>query len=138
MNRRMPPRLRAAVILGIGGLVVLAIGGATHGWKTVVYVAPVPVVAVVALYIWSGRDSDMGAVIRRQVDERQAYQRLKVQALVGRVLSIAVAVGYTVASASKAVLWPWAVMLALVAVSVLIGWLVYGEYGHRRGEDNVA
>ena len=30
------------------------------------------------------------AAIRRELDERQAYQRLKIQALVGRVLGLAV------------------------------------------------
>jgi hypothetical protein len=129
MNGSIPPRLRAPAVLAIAALVALAIGGASHGWGSVAYVAPIPLAIVIGFYLWSGRDSDTGAAIRGQLDERQAYRRLRVQALVGRILSVAVAVGYIAASAGKAVLWPWAVLLGVLAVSFLIGWLVYGEHG---------
>ena len=84
MKLSLPPRLRAATLLAIGALAALIIGGATHGWSTIVHVLPIPILAVCGIYIWSGRDSDIGALIRRQVDERQQYQQLKVQALIGQ------------------------------------------------------
>lgn len=113
----------------------MAIGGATHGWASVVYVLPIPVLAITAFYVWGGRESDVGAAIRRQLDERQANERLRVQALVGRVLSLAVAVGYMVAAAAKVTLWPWAILLGLVAVSFLVGRLIYGEHAGQRGNN---
>jgi MFS family permease len=127
--------MRAPALLAIGGLAALAIGGATHGWASVADVAPIPIVIVAAFVILGGRDTDPGAAIRRQLDERQAQQRLKVQALVGRVLSLAVAIGYLVASATSATLWPWAVLLGLLCISFLAGWLTYGERLGRHRED---
>jgi hypothetical protein len=138
MKRSIPPRLRAPALLAVGALVVLAIGGATHGWASVAYVVPIPVVVVIALYISGGRDNDMGAAIRYELDERQAYERLKVQALVGRVLSLAVAVAYLVASAAKVALWPWAILLGLMVISFLVGRLVYGEHASRRRNNHAA
>jgi hypothetical protein len=67
--------------------------------------------------------------ILRQADERQEYERLRVQALVGRVLSIAVAIAYAVAVAVKAQLWPWAVLLGVMATSFVVGRMVYGPHG---------
>jgi hypothetical protein len=135
VKRSISPRLRAPALLTIAALVALAIGGATHGWSSLVYVVPIPVVLVVALYVWGGRESDTGDLIRHQLDERQAYERLKVQALVGRVLSLAVAVAYIVASATKATLWPWAILLGLAVVSFVGGRLIYGEHGSERSND---
>lgn len=89
------------------------------------------------LYIWGGRDSDAGALVRHELDERQAHQRLQVQALVGRVLSLAVALAYMIAVATKAELWPWAILLGVTAIAFVMGRLFYGEHG-QRGTDQDA
>jgi hypothetical protein len=85
MKRSMSPRLRTPVKMAIGGAAVLAVGGAIHGWATVLAVLPVVVAATVGYYLWAGRETEVAAVIRHQTDERQAILRLKMQALVGRV-----------------------------------------------------
>ena len=131
MNPRVPARLRTPALVALLAIAALGIGGATQGWKTVLDVLPVPILVIVGLYLWGGRDSDAGAVIRHHLDERQAAARLRVQALVGRVLSLAIAVAYLVAATSKATLWPWAVLLGLVAGTFLVGWLMYGEHHWR-------
>jgi MFS family permease len=136
MKRSISPRQRATAILAVGAAIVVAIGGATHGWATLVDIVPIPVILVGAFYVLGGRDSDTGAVVRHQLDERQAYERLKVQALVGRVLSVAVAVAYIAASAAKSALWPWAILLGLMAISFIGGRLIYGEHlTSRQGSD---
>lgn len=135
MKHSMSPRLRAPAMLTVGALIVLTIGGATRGWSSLAYVAPIPIVAVIALYVWGGRDSDAGALVRRQLDERQAHQRLQVQALVGRALSLGVAVSYTIAVATKAQLWPWAALLGLMAISFVLGRLLYGEHATHGSDD---
>jgi hypothetical protein len=134
--KSMPSRLRAPALLTAGTLIVLAIGGATRGWGTVADVAPIPVVVIVALYVWGGRDSDAGALIRHELDERQAHQRLQVQALVGRVLSLAVGLAYTIAVATKAALWPWAILVGLSAIAFVAGRLIYGERGHGEADQH--
>jgi hypothetical protein len=134
-SRSISPRLRAPALLAAAAVVALAIGGATHGWASVADVVPIPILAVAALFVLGRRDTDPGAAVRRQLDERQAEQRLKVQALVGRVLSLAVAIGYIVASATRASLWPWAILLGLLGVSFLGAWLAYGERGSSRNQD---
>jgi hypothetical protein len=53
----------------------------------------------------------MGAVIRHQLGERQASQRLNVSALVDRVMGVAIAVAHSVAVATKATLWPCAIIV---------------------------
>jgi len=134
--KSIPSRLRAPTLLTAGTVIVLAIGGATRGWGSVADVAPIPIAAIAALYIWGGRDSDAGALIRHELDERQAHQRLEVQALVGRVLSLAVGLAYMIAVATKANLWPWAILLGLMAVAFVAGRLIYGERGHSETDEN--
>ncbi len=136
MRHAISPRLRAPGVFTAGALGALAIGAATRGWGSLVDVAPIPIVGLVVLYAWSGRDTDTGALIRSQLDEHLGYERLRVQALVGRVLSIAVAVGYTIAVATKAELWPWATLLGLMAASFVAGRLRYGEHGSGVGDDD--
>lgn len=127
MNTHLPPRLRALALFVPLALAALAIGGAVHGWKTIPDVLPIVIVVGLVLFLWGARDTDVGALIRHQADERQAVARLKVQALVGRVLSLAVAAAFIAATVSRTTLWPWAAMLGLVAVCFLAGWLIYGE-----------
>jgi ABC-type xylose transport system permease subunit len=128
MIRSLPPRLRAPLAVLIVGVVALSIGGAAHGWLTVLYVAPIFIVAAVGYYIWAGRDTDTASLIRREPDERQADLRLKVQALIGRTLSLAVAVAYLVAASVHARLWPFAALVAVPLVVGVIGWAIYREH----------
>jgi hypothetical protein len=131
MSRSVPPRFRTPLKMIAGGLVVIAITVAAYGWVTVAVLGPLVIVAAAGYYAWGGRDSDMGAVIGHQADERQAHLRLKMQALVGRVMSVAAAVAYLVAFAAKATLWPFAIFIALPAVTLFAGWMIY----HDRGGD---
>ena len=51
-----------------------------------------------------------------------------------RSLSIAVAIAYVVVLAAHAVVWPWAVLLGLMAASFVGGRLLYGEGEGDAGE----
>lgn len=125
MKQRVPRRLRTLVIFAVGSVAVLVVGGATHGWSGVAYVLPIPIVVVVAFFVLGRRDTEAGALISRELDERQALERLEVQALVGRVLSIAVAIAYTIAWATGMTLWPWGVMLGVMTFAFVAGRLVH-------------
>ena len=129
MRRSLPSRWRALMVLAIAALVALGIGAAHHGWKSVLYVLPIVLAIGIFAFVTSGRDTDYGAALRAEFDERQQLQRLKTQALVGRVLSIAVTFAYVVVLVAHAIVWPWAVLLALMAASFIGGRLLYGERG---------
>ena len=135
MKLSVPPRLRAPVILSVASVAALAVGGATHGWSGLAYVLPIPVVVVTAFFVLGGRDTDSGALIRSERDERQAHERLRVQAVVGRVLSIAVA--YEIAWATGATLWPWGAMLGVIAVAFIGGRRIYAAHGNSHGDPEV-
>jgi hypothetical protein len=126
MRTSLPRRLRTPLVFAGLALVVVVIDGAAYGWNTVPEVIPVVLVIALTLFLVGGRDSDAGAVVRRQVDERQAHQRLQVQALAGRALSLAVTIGYLIAVATKAQLWPFAVLLGVLALTYATGWWLYG------------
>jgi hypothetical protein len=133
-NSSIDPRPRAPLLFVLLALVPLAVGGAVYGWAGVLDIAPIVLGVAVGLYLLGGRDSDLGAVVRRQLDERQAAQRLQVQALVGRVMAVAVAVAYAVAVATKTMLWPYGTLLGVLALSLLVGWLRYGEHSGGRSQ----
>jgi hypothetical protein len=73
-------------------------------------------------------------MLRHQVDERQRYRQLKMQALIGRVMGVGAAVAYLAAFAAKSTLWPFAVFLALFVVALLTGWVIYREPGGGQAE----
>lgn len=131
MMRLVPPRLRAPLIMLVGGPVIAVAG---YGWGSLLRLGPVIIVSAAGCYVWSGRDSDSAAMIRYQVDERQAYRQLKILALVGRVMGIGAAVAYLAAIAAKATLWPFAIFLGLFGVATLAGWVIYREPGGGQDE----
>jgi hypothetical protein len=127
MMKSVPPRLRRPLLVLVIGVVALVVIGAIHGWAAVAYIAPIVVVLVIGYYVWGGRDSDLAAIIRLEPDERQADLLIRVEALVGRVLSLAVLVAYIVAISTHVRLWPFAVLLAVPVGAGAIGWAFYHE-----------
>jgi hypothetical protein len=127
MRRSIPPRLRAPMLIFAGGAVIAAVATGANGWGALLYLAPFIVIATIGYYVWGGRDTDAAALLRNQADERQAYRRLKIQALVGRVTSGAAAVAYLAAFAAKVTLWPFAIFLAIPCVTLLAGWAIYRD-----------
>jgi MFS family permease len=140
MINRIPPRLRAPFRVLAVGVVIIAVAIATHGWGPPVYLVLVPFVLLVAggYYVWGAQDSDSAAMIRREPDERQAYRQLKVQALVGKVMSLASAVAYLVAVGLKASFWPFGIALALPVLTALVGWRLYRDRGQGGDDDSAA
>lgn len=135
MTDRIPPRLRAPLRVVVAGAVITAVAVAVHGWGAPVYLVLVPFVLLVAVgyYFWGGRDADAAAVLRREMDERQLLRRLRAQALVGKVMSMAAAVAYLVAFGLRAPLWPFAIALGLPVLTAVAGWMFYGDRGYREG-----
>ena len=103
------------------------LGGAAYGWISVVEMMPVVVAVAAAFFFLGGREGDAGAIVRHQPDERQAGQQLRVQAFVGRTMSVTAAGAYLIAVLAGATLWPYAVVLGVMVVSFVVGWAIYGE-----------
>ncbi|MGW5172626.1 hypothetical protein ACWEQU_08170 [Streptomyces nodosus] len=129
MTGPMPPRLRAPLVIIGAGLATGLADVAVRGWATTPVVILVATVGLAAIGYWfvGGRDTDRAALIRREPDERQAQQRLQVQALVGKAMTLAAAVAFATAVALDATLWPFAIALALPVLTAAVGWARYGD-----------
>jgi hypothetical protein len=134
MMRPIPPRLRAPLMMLVFGAVFAAVAVAAYGWGSLLHLGPVIAAGPVVYYVWGGRNSDYAAMIRHQVDERQAYRGLKIQALRGRVMSIGAGVVFLAAWAAKATLWPFEIFLALFAVAFIAGWVITRDRGDGRND----
>jgi hypothetical protein len=134
MMRSIPPRLRSPLTMLAGGAVIAAVAVAVTGWQSLRYLAPFVVVCAAGYYVWSGRSGDSAAMVRQQPDERQAYRQLRIQAVVGRVMSAGASVAFLAAWAAKAPLWPFAVFLALFVVALCAGWVITRERGDGRDD----
>ncbi len=134
MMRSIPPRLRTPLIGLVGGAVIAAVAMVAYGWGSLLHLGPVIVLGPALYYVWGGRDSDSAAMIRRQVDERQAYRQLRIQAVVGRVMSGGASIAFLAAWAAKATLWPFEIFLALFVVALLAGWVVTRDRGDGRDD----
>src|SRR5487761_1311160 len=97
----LPPRLQMPVQMLVVGAVGTAIGVIFWGWAALVTILPFTLVVAAAVVLGHG-------------DERQAYRRLQMQALGGRVLSLGIAAVSLAAVAAKATLWPVAVLVGLI------------------------
>ena len=135
MLKFLPPRLRMPVRLLVVGAIAIGIGVAVYGWSTVPVVGPFVLVAAAGYYVVGGRDSDAGALVRGQADERQAYRQLQMQALVGKVMTAAAVIAYFAALVVKATLWPFALAIAVPVLTMLAGRVIYREHGD--GQDDM-
>lgn len=138
MMKPIPPRLHAPLLMIVGGLAVIAVSVAVHGWIAVILLGPIVLASAAGYYLWGGRDGDVAAMIGHKTDERQANLRLKMQALVGRVMTAAAIVAYLVAVAVKAPIWPFTIFIVLPALTLFAGWLIYRERGDGRGSGSSA
>jgi hypothetical protein len=132
--RSIPPRLRAPLMMLVFGAVFAAVAVAAYGWGSLLHLGPVIIAGPAVYYVWGGRNSDSAAMIRQQVDERQAYRGLKIQAVVGQVMSGGASIAFLAAWAAKATLWPFEIFLALFAVALLAGWVITRERGDSRDD----
>jgi hypothetical protein len=134
MMRPIPPRLRAPLMVLVFDAVLAAVAVAAYGWGSLLHLGPVIIAGPAVYYVWGGRDSDSAAMLRRQADERQAYRGLKIQAVVGRVMSAGASAAFLAAWAAKATLWPFEIFLALFVVALLTGWVITRERGDGRDD----
>jgi len=127
MKSSWPGRLTAPAIAVIGGAGLALADGIAYGRTAGLSVAVVAVVAAIGYYIWGGRDSDTGAMIGRQVDERQRLLRMRAQSLALLAGTVVGLVGYMVAVARKDTVWPFVLILGVEAVAFVVGRAIYAD-----------
>ena len=118
-------RLRAPLLMLALGTTTAAIFGVVQGWTSALGIEALVIVIAVAYYVVGGRDGDVSALVRREVDERQESVRTKAQALVGKVMSVAVVAAFLTAVAARASIWPFEILVILAGVSFFVGLAVY-------------
>lgn len=136
MMRSIPPRLRAPLMMLAFGAIFAAVAVGAYGWGSLLHLGPVIIAGPVVYYVWGGRDSDSAAMIRQQLDERQAYRGLKIQAVVGKIMSAGASIAFLAAWAAKATLWPFEIFLALFSVGLLAGWVITRESDDGRDDSH--
>lgn len=126
MSQRLTPRLRAPLLTGVVGLglaIVVAVGA---GWTAAAPVAAISIVAALVYYWLGGTSTDVGALLARRADERQATVRLWVRAFAGVVMLTGGLVGAIVASMLGQPAWPYALIVGVGTVT-LAGGLLLGR-----------
>ena len=129
MLRSIQPRLRTPVGALVVGTVIAAAGVPSYGWSGPLRIELIVVAGAVMYYVWAGRDTDYAAMLRGQADERQTLRRLKMQALVGVVMTMAAMVAFVVAFAVKAPTWPFVIFIIIPGVMYPAGFLILRERG---------
>ncbi len=94
-------RWASAAVLGVGGAVVALAAwiGGDHGLALGLLIFYV--LAAVAVYVWSGRDGDVAAIMRAGGDERQRRLDRDAIAVAGVAMAAVAVVGVLVAAATN-------------------------------------
>jgi hypothetical protein len=132
MMKFLPPRLRMPVQMLVVGTIGTVFGVIAWGWTATVTILPFTLIVAAWYYVLGGRDSDLSAVVLGRGDERQEYRRLRMQALMGQVMSLAVGVTFIIAVATKTASWPFAVLVPLPILSLVAGGLIYRDHSGAR------
>jgi hypothetical protein len=128
MLKVIPPRLRKPLLYTLVGLVFAAAwlvrGG--HTWWISIMVLVVTAIRVVTVYIRAGQDSDEGALAGSRADERLKMLNARARALAGIFAWAATLAALAIAVAAGQTWWPYAAILAVIAVGYLFGQSEYG------------
>jgi hypothetical protein len=134
MTQKRRHGLWTPVFAGVGGSAIsLAIGFGHGKWEAIVIGEVMTAIAVVVLYFASAQDSDVGAVIGPQADERQVLVRLKASRVSAVVGVLAAVVGCVIAGAIDATYWPFEVIYIAMGASYLISVGIYGTVSEGDG-----
>lgn len=127
MTRRRHPRLWTPVLAGvIGSAVSLAIGFGQGQPAAIVVGLSVTALVVAVLYVVSGQESDVGAIVGSRTDERQALVRLKASRLSSVVAVLAAVLACVIAATLGTTYWPFEVLYLVTGAAYLVGLGIYG------------
>ena len=120
-------RLWVPLIAGIGGTAIsLSVGLGQHHWEAIPIGELVTLLAVVVLFGVSTQDSDVGAVLAHQSDERQELVRLKASRASAVVAVVGSVIACVIAASLDATYWPYEAIYIASGLSYLVSIRVYG------------
>lgn len=128
-------RLWTPAIAIVAGSAIAAAVGISQGWWSALASELIALGWAVSLYVIGGRDSDIGAVVGSEGDERQEFVKLRAARLCMVVVVFAIVAGCLVAAATKNPIWPFQAGAVLIGIAYFYGlWF----YGTAREEANAA
>jgi hypothetical protein len=119
-------RGRTALVLAVGGsaLAVATWVGGEHGLA--VGLAVFYAVATLIAYLWSGRDSDVAAIMRDGGDERQRRLDHDATALAGLAMGITAFVGAVISAAvNEGNIGPFGLICAVGGATYVVSLIVF-------------
>jgi uncharacterized membrane protein len=135
MTSRKQRRLWTPAIAVVAGSAIATSVGISQSWWSALASELVALGWAVSLYVIGRRDTDVGAALSAQGDERQELVKLRAARLCLAVVVVAVVAGCVVAAATKNPIWPFQTSAVLIGVSYFYGlWF----YGAAREEANAA
>ena len=123
------PRLRAPAVMAVGGSVIAAAVVIGQGWAAAAPVEAVTIAAAIGYYVLGGRGGDLGAIIGHRADERQESIRVRARSLAAQVAGLAALIGYVIELARGGAVWPFELVVAVLAGSFLAGLVIYRTPG---------
>jgi glucan phosphoethanolaminetransferase (alkaline phosphatase superfamily) len=126
MTVKKHSRLLTPAIAVLAGTTIAVAVGIRQGWQYALVSEAVALAWAVSLYVIGGKDTDIGAVVGAQQDERQELVKLRAARLCLVVVVVAVVAGCLIAAATKNPIWPFQVVAVLIGIAYFYGLWLYG------------
>jgi hypothetical protein len=128
MTRKTHPRLWTPATTLLAGTGIALAFGISKSWSVAIIAAAVTLCMAGTFYFIGGQDTDIGAVIGQQDDERQQLVALQAARLALVVVFFAIVVACVIAAAVGYPFWPFELLLVIVGISYFIGVACYGVH----------
>jgi hypothetical protein len=114
-----------AAAMTAGTAIAVAVGIHQSWWSALASEA-VALGWALSLYLIGGRDTDIGAAVGAEGDERQELVKLRAARLCLAVVVVGIVAGCLVAAATKQAIWPFQAFAVLIGIAYFYGLWFYG------------
>jgi hypothetical protein len=135
MTRKTVRRLRTPAFTLVFGSIVATSVGISQSWLGGSIAYAFAIIFSVAFFFWGAGASDTSAVVSGRADERQEVVRLQSAFLALVVTVVALGIACLVSALEKVVIWPYEVIIDLLALTYLVGLQIYGAHLGPTNED---
>jgi hypothetical protein len=119
-------RLWTPGVAVVAGSAIAVAVGISQGWWTALASELIALAWAAGLYVIGGRDSDIGAAVGAQGDERQELVKLRAARLSLAVVVVAIVAGCLIAAATRNPMWPFQLVAVLIGIAYFYGLWLYG------------